>query len=159
MDNPIINAIEISASTFPLRVNVGGNSYTDSLGQPWSADTGYTGGSTYSVSSPIGATLEDALYQTQRYGALQYQFSVPAGAYNVKLKFAELYFRSSGQRTFNVLLNGTTVLQNFDPTAAAGAPFAAVDRTFPVDSSGQIVIKLNAVIDNPILNAIEITKR
>ena len=141
----------------PIRVNAGGSAYTDSLGQVWSADTGYLGGVTYAVPASIQGTSDPALYQTLRYSAQQYQFSVPAGSYNVKLKFAETYYGSPGKRVFNVALNSTTVLQSFDPVAAAGASFTAVDRSFPVNSSGQILIQFSPLIDNPILNAIEIT--
>ena len=63
------------------------------------------------------------------------RFTVPAGSYQVTLKFAETYFTSgaaSGQRVFNVAINGTTVLTNFDIKAAAGGANIAVDRTFTV---------------------------
>ena len=40
--------------------------------------------------------------------------SAPAGKYSVTLKFAELYWTAKGGRVFNVAINGTTVLSNFD---------------------------------------------
>ena len=71
-----------------------------------------------------------ALYQSERYGTFAYQFAVANGAYNVNLKFAELYFTTTGQRVFNVAINGQSALTNFDVVAAAGSGFKAVDRAF-----------------------------
>ena len=149
----------------PIRVNSAGGAFTDSQGFIWSADTGFTGGNTASVSSAIANTVDDALYQTERYGALTYAFTVPAGGYQVTLKFAETYYTSgaaSGQRVFNVAINGTTVLNNFDIKAAAGGANIAVDRTFTVMAGAgsnnlQIqLIHLATQPDLPKVNAIEI---
>ena len=140
-----------------LFVNAGGPAYTDSQGGVWSADTGFTGGSTYSVASAITGTTTPALYQTERYGAFTYQFPIANGSYTVNLKFAELYFNQAGSRIFNVLINGQTVQTSFDAFAQAGGANLAVDRTYPVTvSAGQIDIKLVPVISNPKISAIEI---
>ena len=54
-----------SANTFtPILVHAGGGAYTDSLGQTWSADTGFSGGNVYSTTSPINNTPDPTLYQT-----------------------------------------------------------------------------------------------
>ena len=66
-----------------------------------------------------------------------------AGAnYTVRLHFAELYFSAAGDREFNVAINGTTVLTNFDIYATAKANFTAVVEQFTAtaNSSGDIVI-------------------
>jgi Malectin domain/Abnormal spindle-like microcephaly-assoc'd, ASPM-SPD-2-Hydin len=139
----IIFARSASATTFtPIRVHAGGPSYTDSQGQVWSADTDFSGGDVYSTTSPISNTSDPALYQTERYGSFSYQFPVPNGNYNVLLKFAEIYFTSPGERIFNVAINGTQVLTNFDIVAAAGAPLTAIDETFPVAvTNGTITVQ------------------
>ncbi len=46
------------------------------------------------------------------------------------LKFAEPVWSAKGKRVFNVTINGTKVLSNFDIFAAAGGEFKAVDKTF-----------------------------
>src|SRR5260221_13618465 len=85
--------------------------------------------------------------QTERYGNFSYAFSVPNGGYNVVLKFAETYWTKSGQRIFNVSINGTQVLANFDIVAAAGAALTAIDKTFPVTvTNGQITIQFTSEI-------------
>lgn len=140
-----------------LRVNAGGPAYTDGLGRVWTADNGATGGTPYSVTSAISGTTTPALYQTERYGTFQYQFAVPNGSYTVNLKFAELYFTATGQRRFNVAINGNTVLTNFDVVAAAGGGLKAVDKAFPVGvTNGQIAIQFIPVLSTPTVNAIEI---
>ena len=141
-------------------MHAGGGAYTDSLGQTWSADTGFSGGNVYSTTSSINNTLDPALYQTERYGAFSYQFTVPNGSYNVVLKFAEIYWNSSGQRIFNVSINGTQVLTNFDIVAAAGAPLTAIDKTFPVTvTNGTITIQfIPGSADWPKVSAINLVR-
>jgi len=140
-----------------VRINAGGPAYTDGAGQQWSADKGSIGGTVYSVTSQIMGTATPALYQTERYGTFQYQLSVPNGDYTVRLKFAELYFTTPAQRKFNVKINGTQVLTNFDVVAAAGGGLKAVDKDFKVTVTGsEIVIELIPVLTTPTLNAIEI---
>lgn len=45
----------------------------------------------------------------------------PGVTYAVRLHFAELTWTAAGQRVFNVAINGTTVLSDFDIFATAGA--------------------------------------
>jgi hypothetical protein len=141
----------------PILVHAGGGAYTDTLAQTWSADTGFTGGGTYGTTSAIANTADPALYQTERYGTFTYQYSVPNGNYNVTLKFAEIYFTAAGQRLFNVAINGTQVLTNFDIVATGGA-FAAVDKTFATTvTNGTITIQFtNGTVNQPKISAIQI---
>jgi hypothetical protein len=144
-------------------VNAGGPAYTDPLGNAWSADFGFnSGGGSWSNTAAVYSTNTPTLYQTEHYGpdpgtgVMTYTFSVANGNYVVNLKFAEIYFTTAGQRVFNISINGTTVLSNFDPAAAAGA-FTAIDKAFPVTvTTGQIVIQFPPVVSNPKISAIEI---
>jgi hypothetical protein len=150
-----------STSAFtPIRVNAGGPAYTDSLGQVWSADTGYQQGTSNSTTAAISGTSDPTLYQTEHYsttGTLTYQFNVPNGSYTVTLKFAEIWYTSSGQRVFNIQINGTTVQSNLDIFAAAGGTNKAYDLSFPVTvSGGQVTIALGAVVGFEKINAIQI---
>jgi hypothetical protein len=167
VENPKINAIEImpAGGTVPpasgtvVRVNSGGGAYTDSTGTNWSADLGFTGGSTYSTTHAIAGTATPALYQTERYNSatLQYAFTVTNGSYTVKLHFAEIYNTAAGQRVFNVVVNGQTVLSNFDVFAAAGGQYIAVDKAIPVNvTNGSVTIQFVPVVSNPKISAIEI---
>ncbi len=71
-----------------IRVHAGGGAYTDTKGNLWSADYGYSGGSTYSTTNSISGTADPALYQTERWNweTLEYQFPVPNGTYTANLK-------------------------------------------------------------------------
>ena len=142
----------------PIRVHAGGGSYVDSRGQTWSADTDFSGGNTASTTQTIGNTSDPTLYQTERWNVFSYTFTVPNGSYNVVLKFAEIYWTSVGQRQFNVAINGTTVLTNFDIVAAAGGALKAIDKTFPVTvTNGTVTIQFTpGAADWPKVSAIEI---
>jgi hypothetical protein len=147
------------AGTFtPIRVNSGGPAYTDPQSNVWSADTGFTGGTTATVTNSITNTTTPALYQSERYGAMSYNFTVPNGTYAVTLKFAEIYYTTASQRIFNVSINGSTVLSNFDIFSQAGGAFKALDKTFTVtSSSGNITIQFIAgSADVPKISAIQI---
>jgi Malectin domain len=135
----------------------------------YSADSNFTGGNVYSnTSQPItfgGASNAPApaqVYQDEREGR---QFSYiftglqPGITYAEILHFAELYWSLPEQRQFNVAINGTQVLQNFDVVATAGAPFRAVDEFFFVraDANGTIEIDFSSgAVDQPLISAIEI---
>src|SRR6202022_1579128 len=74
-------------------------------------------------------------------------------------KFAENFYRSANNRRFNVAINGTTLLSNFDIVAAAKGALPAIDKTFPTTvTNGQVNIQFTkGTADLPQVNAIEIT--
>ncbi len=76
----------------------------------------------------------------------------------MRLHFAETYWSSTGSRIFNVSINGTQVLSNFDIFAAAGAKNKAIIEQFTVNanSSGQYVIQFTSVKDNSLVSGIEV---
>ena len=107
------------------------------------------------------ARRNPALYQSERWaaGTLRYDFPVPNGSYTVNLKFADIYYTQSGQRVFNIALNGQPVLANFDIVASAG-PNTAIDRQFTVSTTtGVITIELQSVVSNAKISAIEILQK
>ena len=129
------------------------------------ADTDASGGSTYATSAAISTSgvtspAPQAVYQTQRYGNFTYAVPslTPGGSYTLRLHFAEVYWTAAGMRVFNVAVNSTTVLSNFDIFAAAGGANKAVVKTFPVtaDSSGKVTIVFTTVKDNASLNGLEL---
>jgi fibronectin type 3 domain-containing protein len=152
-----------------VSINAGGPAVSNSGGgdNSFVADEDYgTAGTTYSVTTPIviPASVTDAapeaVYQDARQGAVTYTIpGLTAGtSYIVRLHFAELYFTAAGSRVFDVSINGTAVLANFDIYAAAGAQYTAVVEQFTAtpNSSGQIVIAFTAVTDQPMINGIEV---
>jgi M6 family metalloprotease-like protein len=132
------------------------------------ADTGYSGGSTYSTTSTIDTSLVDSavpqeVFQTERYG--EFTYTVPGltagGAVAVTLYFQESYVTAAGQRLFDVAINGATALTAFDIYAAAGAQKKAVGKTFSstASASGEVVIQLTkgtSGVENPKLCGITV---
>ena len=153
-----------------VSINAGGPAVSNSGGgdNPFVADKDYTGGGTYSVThaitipSSVSTTAAPAaVYQTARQGTVTYTIpGLTAGTgYTVRLHFAELYFSAAGARVFNVAINGTAVLTNFDIYAAAKANFTAVVEQFTAtaNSSGQIVIAFtNGTTNQPMFNGVEV---
>lgn len=149
-----------------IRVSVGNTvPYTDSLGRVWSADVGFSGSSvpTTEPLTTVQGTTDPALYSSFRWGLSPATFTFTAnvpstGKYKVTLKWVEHFVFGPNLRIFNVVINGTTVLQNFDLFGSAGGAFIAYDRTFTVTAATpQVNVIFNpGSIENPKINAIEI---
>jgi fibronectin type 3 domain-containing protein len=147
-------------STLVWAVDAGGAAAGNFL-----ADTGFTGGKTYSTTAAVStgavsSPAPQAVYQTERYGNFSYSAIglTPGASYTVRLHFAELYWTSAGSREFNVTINGQQVLTNFDIFATAGGKDIAIIKPFTAtaNSSGQIVITFTSVKDNAKVSGIEI---
>jgi protein involved in polysaccharide export with SLBB domain len=171
-DNAQINGLEIlaAASSTPtptstpgagnVQINAGGPAAT-----PFVADIDSSGGQTASVSNAIDTSAvtnpaPQAVYQSNRFGNVTY--TIPGltanGAYTVRLHFAEEFWTAAGKRVFNVSINATRVLTNFDIFATTGAEFKAVVEQFSAtaSSSGSIAIQFATVTDNAQINGLEI---
>ena len=131
----------------------------------WAADEDFTGGAIAAVTNAISTTgvtnpAPQSVYQHNRYG--NFTYTIPgftAGtSYTIRLHFAEEYWTTAGSRTFNVSIDGTQVLTNFDIFATAGAEFKAVVEQFTVvaPTSGTLTIQFTTVKDNAQVNGIEI---
>jgi hypothetical protein len=132
---------------------------------PFAADEDFAGGTESSTATTITTTgvtnpAPEAVYQSQRFG--NFTYTIPgytAGSnHTVVLYFDEFYWTAAGKRVFNVSINGTQVLANFDVFAAAGGEFKAIDKTFTAtaNGSGQIVIVFTTVTDNAEVNGISV---
>jgi hypothetical protein len=68
------------------------------------------------------------------------------------------FYTLAGQRVFNVVVNGVTVLAGFDVNQAAGGQLRAVVEQFntTANSTGQIVVQFVGLVDSPIINGIEV---
>ncbi len=174
-DNPFISGIEVlapsnaptptPAPTLQLvtAINAGG-----STSGSYITDTDFNTGNEYSdtstgINTSSGQDSDpapQAVYQTCRWNS-SFTYTIPnltAGAtYTVVLHWAELTFQATGARTFNVAINGTTELTDFDVYANAGYK-TAISRSFTVTATGgQIVIAFTqGTADNPFISGIEI---
>ena len=154
-----------STAAADIRVNMGGSRYTDSLGNAWSADSGFNTGKVSSRKVGILDTTDDPLYHQQRWDAgtapeLLYKFTVPNGDYAVNLHFAETFSGTfgSGLRVFDVAIEGALVLDNVDIFSQAGGANRPLTRNVPLVTvtDGQMNIEFIHQVQNPIVAAIEI---
>ena len=144
----------------------------------WLADKDFTGGATGSVThaitipSSVVNPAPAAVYQTYRktsgtctVNGLTYQICyaapnlTPGAAYIVDLHFAEDFYNAAASRQFDVAINGTQVLTNFDIWAVAGGEYTATVQSFyaVADATGTITITLSTGAHNsPQINGVEI---
>lgn len=142
-----------------LRINCGGSCYTDTRGAIWQADMGFEGGDFYRVNQDVANTVEPALYQTERWGMETYQFDLQNDKqYEVSLHFAEIYWTSPGQRLFDVTIEDSLVLNDYDIFAEIGANVADQKKYLVELTDGQLNLAFDASQDEPKLSAIEITQ-
>ncbi len=110
----------------------------------------------------------EILYQKHRWiedGTLSYSFpDVPDGPAIVKLHFNDNYFDSTGQRLFNIVIEGVTKVSNFDIIHYAAASNTAVVISYDdvvVSTAGggaglQIDL-VNTAVNNSLICGIEFT--
>jgi len=153
-------------------VNAGGGAYTDVVGDLWSPDQAYTAGSwgfigpksrVNRTGQPISGTPNQVLYVDQREKMLEYRFDgLPAGVYEIDLRFAELKYTQPGRRQFDVVAENTTLLLGHDIVLAAGGRYRADDLVFFVlVTDGQLNLQFveRKGFDQPVVNAIRIRER
>jgi hypothetical protein len=159
---------------------------TGTLGPDWPNDSGNVSSPSNDV-PPQTANINrnfaarpapEAVYQHCRWynGTFTETFGgfAPSTSHTIRLHWAENYIDHAAQtmsgvkygRAFNVAINGTTVLTNFDVWSAAKVASGgstglniAVERDFTAtaDTSGNFVIQFSqGTYDNPMISGIEI---
>lgn len=172
--NAICNGIEIDPTPQQAIVQINASG---SAAAPFAADEDYSGGSWTGYSDTINTNAANsapaAVYQSERYGTFSYTIAnlVPGSPHMVRLHFAEQWYGISGRggtstgvgsRFFNVSINGSQMLNDYDVYAAAGGPDIAVVDQLPAvaNSDGDIVISFapasNSPDQNAIVNGIEV---
>ncbi len=166
--SPTVTPTINPCGTSLIRVDCGSTvAVQDSQGRTWSADQafttggwGYMGGSAETATThAISNTVDQNLYQTGHWGsALEYRFTVKNGPYKVRLMWAEINYANTGQRVFNVFLEGQQILSNFDIVAVTGGEYIAYEQSYYVNvTTGVIDITTTNITDDPKFSAIEIT--
>jgi hypothetical protein len=150
------------ASTTEVRINCGGNQYTDSTGKIWEADKFFSGGSAWDIEYYVGpftvaGTNDQALYKFERSldsGSFSYSIPITSGTYNLKLHFSENNKTAAGQRIGTIALNGSNLLSNFDVFVEAGGQKRALIKTF----SNLSLTAFTLTITNTLVDAIELVR-
>jgi Malectin domain/IPT/TIG domain len=108
-------------STFP---------YVDSLAREFAPDQYFSGGSTASSTLSIENTVDDTVYQSERVGdTFTYEIPVPIGSFVISLLLSENQYTQTGQRLFDVVVEGET-LTNVDIFQTAGGAMRATKLQF-----------------------------
>jgi hypothetical protein len=132
---------------------------------PFVADEDFSGGSTVTRANTIDVSAvynpaPTAVYQSQRDGNFTYTLpGFAASSYNkIRLHFADTHWTTKGSRVFNVSINGTQVLSNFDIIGTVGAGNKALIENFtmPASSSGSYAIQFTTVTDAATISGIEV---
>ncbi|MGI9036619.1 MAG: glycoside hydrolase family 2 TIM barrel-domain containing protein [Pyrinomonadaceae bacterium] len=160
----------VIAGSNEIAVNVGSNAeFVDESKTVWLADQPYTKGNFGFFGSDSKAiyseptdknilnTSDDPLLQTMRENLTAYRFDVPAGVYEVELKFAETKFEKAGERVFDVKINGETMLEKLDLVKEIGMR-QAFTRRFQINAKDGIVIGFTAIKGKPILSGVRIRR-
>jgi beta-galactosidase len=152
-----------------LGVNVGSRAQVaDAADLVWEGDQpyraggfGYTGGSARMFNKDLAITGHalTPLFFTYRDGIESYRLDVPDGTYDLVLLFAEPGAQP-GERVFDVVVNGQTMLSALDLAAQHGVARAATYTMRVAVTNGQgIVVTFRPLKGEPILNAIHVVKR
>jgi hypothetical protein len=149
-DRAIFSAVQVD----PVHVLVKGES-----------NSRWVGGSVATGSIiDVANTTNDALFCRYRWGKTSSSIPVAPGKYEVALQFAEMHFSDAGRRRFNVNINGSRKLTNYDIFAAARGKARAVERRYLIDgSSGKIDVNLDVdyargSVDNPAIAGVVVKK-
>ena len=143
-------------------VNGGGSASDRFLPDQFFSDGGWTASNPASVDTGgVTNPAPQAVYQSEHVGIFTYTIPqlIPAGKYTVRLHFNEFYWSHLRQRIFNVGINGTTVLSDFDILGQAGGQNKAIVEEFSATatSDGQIIIRFGpARLDAAKVSGIEV---
>ncbi|WP_161597201.1 CBM96 family carbohydrate-binding protein [Dyadobacter flavalbus] len=146
-----------------IRINAGGAAFTAFGERKFSADQYYQGIDRTSTvaTGDILNTADDVLYRSGRCSpSFSYNIPVDNGKVNVILHFAEIWFKEAGERQFNVTMENSRKLTNFDIFSAAGGAMRAVQKSIPVTvTDGVLNIDFTSgAADLPRISAIEVIR-
>lgn len=153
--------VAIPATATPIRIKAGATTpFKDSSGNIWLPDQGFDGGDTVErPDAPITGTKDPGLYQSEHYSMNSFSCKIPNGKYIAKLHFCETFegISGKGDRVFSYNVQGHS-FKDFDVFDKAGGANKAYVETVPVEvTNGVFKIDFISNIENPQINAIEIT--
>lgn len=140
--------------------------FKDTEGNVWTGDRYFSGGfATELPNQHIARTRSSELYLTARTGVFSYKIPLAPGTYELRLHFAETTYSPASSlgggensRVFDVQLNGSPLLKQFDIVSDAGANTADVRvfRDISPNKDGYLHLDFAGTLGLPIINAIEI---
>lgn len=154
-------AMAIPATARTIRIKAGATTpFKDSSGNVWLPDQGFDNTDTVErPDAPITNTKDPGLYQSEHYSMSSFSYKLPNGKYVAKLHFCETFegISGKGDRVFSYNVQGH-MFKDFDVFATAGGANKAYVETVPVEvTNGIFKIEFISNVENPQINAIEIT--
>jgi hypothetical protein len=140
--------------------------FKDAEGNVWTGDRYFTGGFVTELPNQhIARTRNPELYLSARTGVFSYKIPIAPGTYELRLHFAETTYSPASSlgggensRVFDVQLNGSPLLKQFDIVSDAGANTADVRvfRDVSPNKDGYLHLDFAGSLGLPLINAIEI---
>ncbi|MBQ9678446.1 MAG: beta-galactosidase [Prevotella sp.] len=147
----------IKGYQYIYRLNCGGDTYTDQMGNRWMQDNTQWSHSwaeqyisdslhlsPYQASQTFNDSISSPLFKTSRFGRHQLSFHFPAapGKYHIELYFIEPWYRqhdAEGLRVFDVAVNGKTCIHDLDIWAQVhyGKPYK---RVIEIENQGNEIV-------------------
>jgi PKD repeat protein len=177
--NDVYSAGALGSASDPrvlYRVNGGGSELSASKGIDWADDSSGTNsyatphnaagyGTVGSVDGTVPAGTPNAIFNSEAWDSwdsqeMTWSFPVPSGTpVQVRLYFANRYdgTAQAGQRVFNVGIDDTAFLTDFDIAAAVGHNVGTM-RSKDIVSDGSVDISFGHIVENPLINGIEIIR-
>lgn len=156
-----LDSIELrDAAAVVWAVNVGGPAHLSSDGIRFQADGQVTVAGN-SVSEVLGAQ-DSMIYLTHRMGELSWEQSLPDGIYDVTFYFAEPHGAEPGERVFDVLAEGRTVINHLDvsQSRSSSAPSALKRVTMGVAvTDGVLNLEMRAIRSEAFLSAFSVREQ
>lgn len=148
------------ASAVVWAVNLGGSAHQAADGIRFEADP-IEAGKVGSVAAVRGAQ-DQGIYLTYREGELVLEHPLPNGLYDLTFYFAEPHDAAPGDRIFDVLAQGHTVIDALDVSASrSSSDPSALNRivTGVAVTGGILRLELKAIRSTPFLSAVSVRAR
>ncbi len=139
-------------------INVGGPAYSSTDGIEFESDDDRVSGTAATLEG-IKGSQDSFLYETYRGGDINVSRAVPNGTYDVTLYFAEPADVEGGERLFDALIEGQTVVEEIDVMAwRDGKVRSALTVVVPgVEvSDGEMNISFAASAMEPVLSGVAV---
>lgn len=144
-----------------ISINAGG----PAAGTDFEADTGWVGGTVFSVGNSVTtvAGVPESVFQSERFGTFDYVVGglTPGAGHDVELYFAENWWTGPGQRSFDVYINDVAVLTDYDIFAVAGGKDIGVAEAFEAtaDTNGEITVSFVTLLDNAKVSGLKVSEQ
>ncbi len=150
------NFVYTSSKKIVYTTNCGGQKYRSDEGVYYVSDANLSGG-TYSTNAEIIGTIDDSLYQNNKFGKpVSYKIPLTNKTYKVTLMYAEIFHAAVGRRVFDVIIEGVKVASSLDVYAKVGKNVAYNETHSVTLTDGELNIEFASIVDNANISAIKI---